>query len=79
MGSLWTAMRRRWLDSGGMARLGGLNDHLLRDIGLADGDGPGGVTAVDRHPLSGRRLAPYRIRDRNLSDARTFLTLQPYR
>ncbi|MBP2229866.1 hypothetical protein J2847_003165 [Azospirillum agricola] len=72
MPTLWTALRSRWLDSGGGTdRLeDGLGEHLRRDIGLTAGS-----------PAAGeRRFDPtYPIRDRNLSDARTFLTLQPYR
>lgn len=69
MPSLWTAMRSRWLDSGGGAGMDRLGEHLRRDISLS-----GGPSAEEPH---GR--APHHIRDRNLSDARTFLTLQPYR
>lgn len=65
MPTLWTAMRRRWLDSGGETRVDRLGDHLRRDAGLVQDDPRG--------------RAPHPIRDRNLSDARTFLTLQPYR
>ncbi|PWC39329.1 hypothetical protein [Azospirillum sp. TSO35-2] len=69
MPTLWTAMRSRWLDSGGGVGPDRLCDHLRRDIGLIDGG----------DPAHARHLAPPLIRDRNLSDARTFLTLQPYR
>jgi len=69
MPTLWTSMRSRWLDSGGGAGMDRLGEHLRRDIGLAAKAG-----AEDRRPH-----APRHIRDRNLSDARTFLTLQPYR
>lgn len=69
MPTLWTAMRSRWLDSGASSGPGRLCDHLRRDIGLTDGG----------EPPPGGRLPPFHIRDRNLSDARTFLTLQPYR
>jgi len=65
MPTLWTALRSRWLDSGGAAGMDRLGEHLRRDIGLS---------AEER-----RFDAPRPIRDRNLSDARTFLTLQPYR
>ncbi len=65
MPTLWTALRSRWLDSGGAAGVDHLSEHLRRDIGL---------TAADRGVV-----APHHIHDRNLSDARTFLTLQPYR
>lgn len=74
MPTLWTALRRRWLDSGAVPGPGSLCGHLRRDIGLTDrepSDGEGGAPAS--------RLSPFYIRDRNLSDARTFLTLQPYR
>lgn len=65
MPTLWTALRSRWLDSGGHAGVDHLCDHLRRDIGLN---------------AAGQRFdTPHPIRDRNLSDARTFLTLQPYR
>ncbi|MCG5242789.1 hypothetical protein [Azospirillum doebereinerae] len=65
MPTLWTSMRSRWLDSGGGAGMDRLGEHLRRDIALS---------AEDQ-----RSHAPRHIRDRNLSDARTFLTLQPYR
>lgn len=74
MPTLWTAMRSRWLDSGASSGPGRLCDHLRRDIGLADGEAADG-----EGPPLGCRLPPFHIRDRNLSDARTFLTLQPYR
>lgn len=65
MPTLWTALRSRWLDSGGGAGVDHLCDHLRRDIGLMNEDQ--------------RFQTPHPIRDWNLSDARTFLTLQPYR
>lgn len=74
MPTLWTALRSRWLDSGLSSGPGRLCDHLRRDIGLTDGD----VGDGEEPPLA-CRLPPFHIRDRNLSDARTFLTLQPYR
>lgn len=74
MPTLWTAMQSRWLDSGASSGPGRLCDHLRRDIGLADGEATDG-----EEPPLGRPLPPFHIRDRNLSGARTFLTLQPYR
>lgn len=65
MQTLWSALRRRWLDPGDVDGVDHLCDHLRRDIGLSNIDG--GV------PSHGH------IRERNLSDARTFLTLQAYR
>lgn len=65
MQTLWNAFWRRWLDSGGDSGVERMCDHLRRDIGLMNGN----------HALP----APEHIRDRNLSDARTFLTLQAYR
>ncbi len=66
MPTLWNALRRRWLDSGGdAAGTERLCDHLRRDIGL---------TGADPIPYP----AEY-IRERNLSDARTFFSLQAYR
>jgi len=65
MQTLWNALRRRWLDPGGEAGVEHLCNHLRRDIGLMNGGN-------DHHPAE-------HIRQRNLSDARTFLTLQAYR
>lgn len=71
MPTLWTALRSRWLDSdggAGMDRLVGfdrLNEHLRRDIGL---------------PREDQRFqTPTPIRDRSLTDARSFLALQAQR
>ncbi|WP_159107435.1 hypothetical protein [Azospirillum sp. B506] len=74
MPTLWTALRSRWLDSGASSGPGRLCDHLRRDIGLTDGEAGDG----EEPPLD-CRLPPFHIRNRNLSEARTFLTLQPYR
>ena len=65
MESLWASLWRKWLDPGGFSQTDHLCDHLRRDIGLIEGD-------------TGR-AAPIPIRDRNLSDPRTFCTLQAYR
>ena len=65
MQTLWNALRRRWLDPGGEAGVERLCDHLRRDIGLMNAD-------------HGHHQAEH-IRERNFSDARTFLTLQAYR
>ena len=73
MDSLWGALWRKWLDPGGFSggTPGGLSGvdhlcgHLRRDIGLAEADQ--GLPA------------PETIRDRNLSDPRTFCTLQACR
>lgn len=74
MPTLWTALRSRWLDAGASSGPGRLCDHLRRDIGLTDG-----ASAEGDEPPLGTRHSPFHIRGRNLSDARTFLTLQPYR
>ncbi|WP_448206459.1 hypothetical protein [Azospirillum sp. sgz302134] len=65
MQTLWNALRRRWLDSGGDAGVEHLCDHLRRDVGLTGSE----------HG----HLAAEHIRERNFSDARSFLTLQAYR
>lgn len=69
MQTLWNALRRRWLDSGGPdpgdAGVERLCDHLRRDIGLSHTD-EGFLPAQS-------------IRERNFSEARSFLTLQAYR
>ncbi len=66
MQTLWNALLRRWLDAEGEdAGVETLNGRLRRDIGL-DGTETGFFSA--QH-----------IRERNLSDARSFLTLQAYR
>ncbi|MDQ2101627.1 hypothetical protein [Azospirillum isscasi] len=66
MQTLWNALLRRWLDAeGGDAVAETLSGHLRRDIGL-DGTEAG-------------FLPVQHIRERNLSDARSFLTLQAYR
>ena len=75
MQTLWNAMQRRWLDSGGpdsggpdSSDAGGVEhlcDHLRRDIGLSHSD-EGFIPAQP-------------IRERNFSQARSFLTLQAYR
>ena len=66
MQTLWNALLRRWLDAeGDDAAVETLSAHLRRDVGL-DGTEAGYVPA--QH-----------IRERNLSDVRSFLTLQAYR
>ena len=75
MQSLWNAMQRRWLNSGGLdpgdlnsgrdAGVEHLCDHLRRDIGLSH--------------TQESFLPAQSIRERNFSDARSFLTLQAYR
>lgn len=67
MQTLWNALRRRWLDSGGAsaAEVEHLCDHLQRDIGLTR--------------TEAGLCAPEYIRDRNFSPSRSFLTLQAYR
>lgn len=75
MQTLWNTLRRSWLDSGGLdpgdldsggdAGVERLCDHLRRDIGLS-------------HTEQGF-LPAQSIRERNFSEARSFLTLQAYR
>lgn len=65
MQTLWNALRRRWLDSGGGAGVEHLCDHLHRDIGLSQ--------------TEAGHYTPQHIRERNYSAARSFLTLQAYR
>ncbi|MGY0830090.1 hypothetical protein [Azospirillum argentinense] len=66
MQTLWNALLRQWLDrDGDDAGVETLSAHLRRDIGL-DGTEAGYVPA--QH-----------IRERNFSEARSFLTLQAYR
>ncbi|MBP2300305.1 hypothetical protein [Azospirillum picis] len=74
MPTLWTALRCRWLDAGGRTGPDRLSDRLRRDIGL-----DGGLEEAEGPSGPSHRPSPEHIRLRNLSDARTFLTLQPYR
>lgn len=64
MPSLWSTLLARWLEPRGAPDVSHLSEHLLRDLGLAEGvDAP---------------LAPEPIRERNFSGVRTFCTLHPY-
>ncbi|MBP2294005.1 hypothetical protein [Azospirillum rugosum] len=67
MQTLWSTLRRQWLDPGGEPAAGAehLCDHLRRDIGLTQ--------------TEAGSCAPEYIRERNFSEARSFLTLQAYR
>ncbi|AWK87860.1 hypothetical protein [Azospirillum thermophilum] len=81
MPSLWSDLRRRWLDAPGRLparEVDRLCPHLRRDIGLTalEPHDPEGAPAAD--PLADR-LQGDPIRDRNFSKAPTFLTLQPCR
>lgn len=69
MQTLWNALRRRWLDSGDDAGVEHLCDHLRRDVGLMNAEFG---NHRDHHRAE-------HIRERNFSDARTFLTLHAYR
>ncbi|HEY0835609.1 MAG TPA: hypothetical protein VGE72_17030 [Azospirillum sp.] len=63
MPSLWHTLLWRWLEPRAAPDVSHLSDHLLRDLGLAEGaDAP---------------LAAEPIRDRNFSSPRTFCTLHP--
>ncbi|KAA0685197.1 hypothetical protein [Azospirillum brasilense] len=70
MQTLWNALLRQWLDrDGDDAGVETLSAHLRRDIGFDGGlDGTEAGYSPAQH-----------IRERNLSDARSFLTLQAYR
>lgn len=69
MQTLWNSLLRRWLDAEDDAGVDALSDHLRRDVGLY-----GGLNGTEAG-----FLPPQNIRERNLSDARSFLTLQAYR
>ena len=70
MRTLWNTLLRQWLDAeGDDAVVEALSGHLRRDVGLA-----GGLDGAEAGFLPAQN-----IRDRNLSDARSFLTLQAYR
>lgn len=64
MPSLWHTLLSRWLAPPGAPDVSHLSEHLLRDIGRAEGtDAP---------------FAPESIRERNFSVERTFCSLHPY-
>ncbi len=74
MRTLWNTLLRQWLDAeGDDAVVEALSGHLRRDVGLAGGLA-GGLDGAEAGFLPAQN-----IRDRNLSDARSFLTLQAYR
>ncbi|KAA0682800.1 hypothetical protein [Roseomonas genomospecies 6] len=70
MRTLWNTLLRQWLDAeGDDAGVERLSGHLRRDTGL-----DGGLDGAEADFLPAQN-----IRERNLSDARSFLTLQAYR
>lgn len=64
MPGLWHTLLSRWLEPRGAPDVSHLSEHLLRDVGIAEGaDAP---------------FAAEPIRERNFSGPRTFCTLRPY-